>query len=80
MSEFAKKYEPENFEKSIYKNWEADKCFEPKKSITGDTYYLPIPPPNVTGILHLGHAIMLTIEDIMVRYHRMKGDSTLWVP
>jgi valyl-tRNA synthetase len=80
MSEFAKKYEPENFEKSIYKNWEQDKCFEPKKSITGDTYYLPIPPPNVTGILHLGHAIMLTIEDVMVRYHRMKGDATLWVP
>ncbi len=80
MSEFAKKYEPENFEKSIYKNWEADKCFEPKKSITGDTYYLPIPPPNVTGILHLGHAIMLTIEDVMVRYHRMKWDATLWVP
>lgn len=80
MSEFAKKYEPENFEKSIYKNWESEKCFEPKKSITGKSYYLPIPPPNVTWILHLGHAIMLTLEDIMVRYHRMKGDSTVWVP
>lgn len=80
MSEFAKKYEPENFEKSIYESWEIAKCFEPKKSITGDSYYIPIPPPNVTGVLHLGHAIMLTLEDIMIRYHRMKGDSTLWVP
>jgi len=39
-----------------------------------------MPPPNVTGKLHLGHAIMTTLEDIMVRYHRMKGDSTLWIP
>jgi valyl-tRNA synthetase len=39
-----------------------------------------MPPPNVTGVLHLGHALTLTLEDVMTRYHRMKGDSTLWIP
>ncbi|MCK9272246.1 valine--tRNA ligase [Candidatus Gracilibacteria bacterium] len=50
------------------------------ESKTGETFYIPIPPPNVTGRLHLGHSLTLTIEDIMVRYHRLKGDDTLWVP
>src|SRR5436189_4145977 len=44
------------------------------------TFVISMPPPNVTGALHLGHAITATIEDIMIRYHRMKGDDTLWVP
>lgn len=80
MTTFSKKYEPEIFEREIYKNWEAWDSFMPKPSTTGKTFYIPIPPPNVTWVLHLGHALTLTLEDIMVRYHRMIGDETLWVP
>ncbi|PJC56897.1 valine--tRNA ligase, partial [Candidatus Gracilibacteria bacterium CG_4_9_14_0_2_um_filter_38_7] len=78
--EFPKQYVPKNFEKTLAEKWEQEGKFQPKESITGKTFYIPIPPPNVTGYLHLGHALTLTLEDIMVRYHRMKGDSTLWVP
>lgn len=80
MTTFSKKYEPEIFEHEIYKMWEAENCFSPKPSTSGKTFYIPIPPPNVTWVLHLGHALTLTLEDIMVRYHRMIGDETLWVP
>lgn len=80
MTTFSKKYEPEIFEREIYKMWEAENCFSPKPSSSGKTFYIPIPPPNVTWVLHLWHALTLTLEDIMVRYHRMIGDETLWVP
>lgn len=80
MTTFSKKYEPENFEKEIYKDWELSGCFQPKASTSWKTFYIPIPPPNVTWVLHLGHALTLTLEDIMVRYHRMSWDETLWVP
>jgi valyl-tRNA synthetase len=80
MTTFSKKYEPEIFEKEIYKDWEQNGCFVPKESKTGKSFYIPIPPPNVTGVLHLGHALTLTLEDIIVRYHRMIGDTTLWIP
>lgn len=78
--EFPKKYNPKSFEENIYQNWEKNGLFEPKKSITWDTFYIPMPPPNVTAKLHVGHSIMLTLEDIMTRYHRMKWDSTLLLP
>lgn len=80
MTTFSKKYEPEIFEKEIYKDWEQNWYFIPKASKTWKSFYIPIPPPNVTWVLHLWHALTLTLEDIMVRYHRMKGDETLWVP
>ncbi len=79
-SEFPKKYSPKDFEQNIYKNWEDSGNFKPTKSKTWENFYIPIPPPNVTWILHLWHAIMLSLEDIMTRYHRMKGDSTIWIP
>ncbi len=79
-TEFAKKYKPSEFEEKLYTHWEESGLFKPRKSTTWEQFYIPMPPPNVTGRLHLGHAIMTTLEDIMVRYHRMKGDSTLWVP
>ncbi len=60
--------------------WKEQNVGAPTPSRTGETFYIPIPPPNVTGNLHLGHALTLTLEDIMVRYHRLKGDDTLWVP
>ncbi len=80
MSDFPKKYDPSSFEHTIYKHWEEKKCFQPQESRTGKTYYIPMPPPNITAALHVGHSVMLTLEDIMTRYHRMKGDSTLLLP
>ena len=79
-SDFQKKYEPKNFEEKIYKSWEEKWKFKPKESKTWETYYIPMPPPNVTSHLHIGHSVMLTLEDIMARYHKMKWDSTLLLP
>ncbi|NDK09604.1 valine--tRNA ligase [Candidatus Gracilibacteria bacterium] len=78
--EFPKKYDPKSFESSTYKHWETSGAFQPGESITGDSFYIPMPPPNVTSVLHVGHSVMLTLEDIMTRYHRMKGDTTLLLP
>ena len=80
MPDFPKKYDPKWFEWNIYKMWEDKKHFTPQETKTGNSYYVPMPPPNVTAGLHVGHSIMLTIEDIMTRYHRMKWDSTLLLP
>jgi len=80
MSEFPKKYSPSSFENDLYKNWEETGKFKPRESKTGEQFYIPIPPPNVTWVLHLGHALTSTIQDIMTRYHRMKGDETVWIP
>jgi len=85
--ELDKAYEPKKFEDGIYKRWEESGFFNPdvciEKGMTAsDTNHFTIvlPPPNVTGTLHMGHAAMLAIEDCMIRYHRMKGDKTLWIP
>lgn len=78
--EFSKKYNPKDFEKEIYGKWEQEGKFKPRESRTGKTFYLPMPPPNVTGNLHVGHVLTMTLEDIMVRYHRLKWDDTLWIP
>ncbi len=80
MSDFPKKYNPQSFEWEIYRAWEENDYFKPQESTTGDSYYIPMPPPNVTSVLHVGHSVMLTLEDIMTRYHRMKWDSTLLLP
>lgn len=87
MSELPKAYEPKNYEDEIYKKWEESGLFNPdvcvSKGVTKEdaaAFSIVLPPPNVTGTLHMGHAAMLAIEDVMVRYHRMKGDRTLWVP
>ena len=65
-------------ESSIYENWETSGAFAPRGD--GPAYFLPMPPPNITGILHMGHALFATLQDISTRYHRMKGDCTLWLP
>ncbi|MCF6277119.1 MAG: valine--tRNA ligase [Candidatus Magasanikbacteria bacterium] len=87
MKELDKAYEPKKFEDKIYKSWEDSGFFSPdecvKKGVTkkdAKPFSIVLPPPNVTGTLHMGHAMMLAIEDVMVRYHRMKGDKTLWLP
>ncbi len=85
--ELKKPYNPESTESSIYKTWEESGYFNPdvciKKGITSKTadhFSIVLPPPNVTGTLHMGSAFMLVIEDIMVRYNRMLGKKTLWIP
>jgi valyl-tRNA synthetase len=78
--DYSKKYNPKDFEERIYTNWEDNWKFKPRKSTTGEQFYIPMPPPNVTSNLHIGHSSMLSLQDIMTRYHRMKGDSTLLLP
>ena len=71
------RYDPKSFEKLIYEN--SLKTFAPKKE--GDKYFsILMPPPNVTGILHLGHALTYTLQDILVRYHRQRNIDTFWQP
>ena len=70
------KYNPSKIEDKWYKEWEENKIFSPSKD--GDPYCIMIPPPNVTGTLHMGHAFQVTLMDILCRYHRMLGNKTLW--
>ncbi len=83
--DFPKAYEPKKCEDKIYSFWEQGGFFNPDNSSgssgnTEKTYSIVMPPPNVTGTLHLGHAAMLALEDILIRYHRMKGEKSLWLP
>ena len=71
-----KQFDFKKLEHSIYKNWEESGCFKPVKN--SDTYCIMMPPPNVTGSLHMGHALTFTIQDILIRYNRMKGKEVLW--
>ena len=73
-----KQYKPQEIEQTIYNDWEKNKCFSPKES--SSKFSIVLPPPNVTGTLHMGHAFQHTIIDILVRYHRMLGKSVLWQP
>jgi len=75
-----KHFDPATVEKKWYQTWEDKGYFKPTQSSTGQNYSIMIPPPNVTGSLHMGHAFQETIMDSLIRYHRMKGDSTLWQP
>ncbi|HLC64099.1 MAG TPA: class I tRNA ligase family protein, partial [Patescibacteria group bacterium] len=82
LKELPKIYQPEKYEDSIYRTWEASGLFNPDK-LPGKrkkNYSIVLPLPNVTGQLHLGHASMLSYQDILIRYHRLKGDKTLWLP
>ena len=74
------KYEPNEFEKDIYENWEKHDYFKPSGDKTKQSYCIMMPPPNVTGKLHMGHALDGTLQDILIRYKRMQGYNTLWVP
>jgi valyl-tRNA synthetase len=72
------RYDHRAAEPRIYERWEKSGAFKP--SGTGEPYAIVIPPPNVTGVLHMGHALNNTLQDILIRYHRMKGYRTLWQP
>ncbi|NTV35371.1 MAG: class I tRNA ligase family protein, partial [Anaerolineaceae bacterium] len=85
--ELPKTYDFKEIEKRIYDWWGKSGYFEPtnepsKAGFDPDQkpFVISIPPPNVTGELHLGHSIFVALEDLMIRYHRMKGESVLWVP
>ncbi|MBR1811746.1 MAG: valine--tRNA ligase [Clostridia bacterium] len=78
--ELATKYDPKAVEDRIYKTWLDNKYFHAKRQAGKDTYTIVIPPPNITGQLHMGHAFDNTLQDILIRYKRMKGFDTLWVP
>jgi valyl-tRNA synthetase len=80
MSEVPKAYEPGKIEKKWYDFWLQQGYFAPKIDPNKKPFVIIMPPPNVTGELHLGHALTATLEDIMVRWHRMKGEPTLWLP
>ena len=75
-----KTYEPQSIEKQCYQRWENEGLFKAKgdEAPTGNPYCILLPPPNVTGSLHMGHGFQQTIMDVLTRYHRMKGDNTLW--
>ncbi|GAC1451817.1 MAG: hypothetical protein PVSMB4_11920 [Ktedonobacterales bacterium] len=75
-----KAYDPQTVEQRLYRWWEESGYFKPRPNPDRTPFVISMPPPNVTGALHLGHAITATLEDIMTRYHRMRGDPTLWVP
>ena len=79
-TEMPKAYEPQRYEKDIYEMWEQSGAFRPNPNGDKDPYVIAIPPPNITGQLHAGHAMFLTIEDIMIRYKRMQGHQALWIP
>ena len=79
-NELPKVYSPSEFEDRIYKNWSEKGYFTPDVNIPAPHFSVVIPPPNVTGQLHMGHALDETLQDILVRYKRMQGYNTLWVP
>jgi len=79
-TELSSKYDPSAVEAQAYQVWLDEKCFHANPTAPGDPFTIVIPPPNVTGALHLGHAINNTLQDILTRMHRMAGFNTLWVP
>ena len=78
--ELSKIYNPEVIEKKWYDSWQKEKVFEPKSDSQKESFTIMIPPPNVTGILHIGHVLNNSIQDVLARKARMDGKDTLWLP
>ncbi len=76
----ADKFNPKDFEDKLYEEWESKGFFKPSEDKTKEPYCIMMPPPNVTGKLHMGHALDDTIQDVLIRYKRMRGFRTLWLP
>ena len=74
------KLNPKDFEEKLYNEWEEKGYFKPSDDKSKETFCVMMPPPNVTGKLHMGHALDCTLQDVLVRYKRMKGFRTLWLP
>jgi valyl-tRNA synthetase len=79
-SSLAKAYDPRLVETGVYDRWDDAGYFQPRERPDRKPFVVVMPPPNVTGELHIGHALFVTVEDIMIRWHRMLGDPTLWIP
>ena len=73
-------YNPKNFEDDLYEHWEKEGFFKPSMDKNKESYCIMMPPPNVTGKLHMGHALDGTLQDILIRFKRMQGYNTLWLP
>ncbi len=80
LKQFDKSYEPHEVEKRWYKFWEDEQLFAAVEQSPQKSYAIVIPPPNVTGVLHMGHALNNTMQDILCRYRRLQGDNVLWMP
>ncbi len=80
MSDLAKAFEPKSVEEKLYRLWEDNHFFEAKADSNKPPYTIVIPPPNVTGVLHMGHALVDTLQDVLTRWKRMCGFEALWVP
>lgn len=77
---FSKTWQHSEIESELYQKWESAGYFKPEINFDGKPFVIAIPPPNVTGKLHIGHAMFATLEDLMIRYHRLLGDAALWIP
>ncbi|MDP7317451.1 MAG: class I tRNA ligase family protein, partial [SAR324 cluster bacterium] len=80
MTSLPKAYDPQVFESQIAEQWESQRLFQADVTSKRKPFVISMPPPNATGQLHVGHAVMLALEDILIRWHRMMGDEALWVP
>ena len=80
MKKLNDKYNPKDYEERLYQSWEEKGYFKPSMDKTKESYCIMMPPPNVTGKLHMGHALDGTIQDILIRFKRMQGYNTLWLP
>ncbi|MEO8388897.1 class I tRNA ligase family protein, partial [Polaromonas sp.] len=80
MDSLAKSFEPAAIESRWGPEWEQSGQYEPTLDAAKPSFSIQLPPPNVTGTLHMGHAFNQTIMDSLTRYHRMRGHNTLWVP
>jgi valyl-tRNA synthetase len=78
--ELEKAYDPKSFEDRIYEAWMGKGLFQPSGQKGKKPFVIVIPPPNVTGVLHMGHGLQYSLQDILIRFHRMLGEPTLWVP
>ena len=75
-----KTYQPRAVETGIYEGWETSGAFAPERSEVKKPYCIVMPPPNITGQLHMGHALDISMQDVLIRFHRMRGEAALWVP
>ena len=80
MTSLAKAYDPQAFESKIAEQWENSDAFRADAHSNKPAFAISMPPPNATGQLHVGHAVMLALEDIFIRWHRMQGHEALWLP
>lgn len=78
--EMPKAYEPAQVEDALYQQWESAGVFKAHPDAPGEPYAILMPPPNRTGTLHMGHASMLAIQDVLIRFHRLRGDDAVWIP